>query len=534
MIAPALIPMRPGDRVKTDRRGARKLAELLRADLLTAVHPPTIDQEAVRDLCRAREDAVADRTRARHRLSKLLLRRGIAYDGRNWTLRHRRWLLTLRFEHPAAQATFDDYLRALEGVEERLRTLEQELAACAASDDYREAVGLLRCFRGVDTVTALTVLAELGDVTRFGSARQLMSYLGLTPSEHSSGARQRRGPITKTGNSHVRRILVESAWHYCHPPRVGAVLRKRREGQPGWAVVLADRAQARLHRRHRRLAAHGKPSVVANVAVARELAGCCGGCAVHPCGSGARRRQPAMLAALPRGRRRRIRGPRLHAPLESPPHRSRDRAAHLCRAPRLRLRAAPHRLGARACPFHRLRRAQTLRAEPPRPVAPRHQAPAALRAPRARRPAAYRREEAGPHPRRRRAPRARPLRRDPAHPRPRLPAHRVDDHSRYAYVAVLPDERGPSCAAFLEQALAAFGRRGVRGRGVLTDNAKAYTVSRDFRRMAAAAGVELRHTRPYRPQTKWDEGRSPPRGGYSSTNRCGLGRPKMRLRRSQR
>ena len=119
----------------------------------------------------------------------------------------------------------------------------------------------------------MTVLAELGDVTRFGSARQLMSYLGLTPSEYSSGARQRRGPITKTGNSHVRRILVESAWHYRHPPRVGAALRKRREGQPGWAVVLADRAQARLYRRHRRLAAHGKPSVVANVAVARELAG---------------------------------------------------------------------------------------------------------------------------------------------------------------------------------------------------------------------------------------------------------------------
>ena len=274
VIAPSLIPRRPGDRVKTDRRDARKLAELLRADLLTAVHPPTPDQEAVRDLCRAREDAVADRTRARHRLAKLLLRRGIAYDGRNWTLRHRRWLLTLRFEHPAAQATFDDYLRALEGVEERLRALEGELAREAASEAYREAVGLLRCFRGIDTVTALTVLAELGDITRFGSARQLMAYLGLTPSEHSSGARQRRGPITKTGNAHVRRLLVESAWHYRHPPRVGAALRKRREGQPGWAVALADRAQARLHRRQRRLSAHGKPSVVANVAVARELAGC--------------------------------------------------------------------------------------------------------------------------------------------------------------------------------------------------------------------------------------------------------------------
>ena len=222
VIAPALIPRRPGDRVKTDRRDARKLAELLRADLLTAVHPPTIDQEAVRDLCRAREDAVTDRTRARHRLAKLLLRRGIAYDGRNWTLRHRRWLLTLRFEHPAAQATFDDYLRALEGVEERLRTLEQELAACAASADYREAVGLLRCFRGVDTVTALT--------------------------------------------------------------------------------VLADRAQARLYRRHRRLADHGKPSVVANVAVARELAGCRGRCCTTA-RSSTRRREATR--SIPQQRRRR-------------------------------------------------------------------------------------------------------------------------------------------------------------------------------------------------------------------------------------
>ena len=199
VIAPALIPRKPGDRVKTDRRDARKLAELLRAGLLTAVHPPSPEQEAVRDLCRAREDAVADRTRAQHRLAKLLIRQGIAYDGRRWTQAHRRWLLTLRFEHPAAQATFDDYLRAIEGLDERLRTLEQQLVACADSDDYREPAGLLRCFRGIDTVTAMTLLAELGDITRFGSARQLMAYLGLTPSESSSGARQHRGPITKTG-----------------------------------------------------------------------------------------------------------------------------------------------------------------------------------------------------------------------------------------------------------------------------------------------------------------------------------------------
>ena len=216
---------------------------------------------------------MADRTRARHRLAKLLIRQGIAYDGRRWTQAHRRWLLTLRFQHAAAQATFDDYLRALEGLDERLRTLEQQLATCADADDYHEPVGLLHCFRGIDTVTAMTLLAELGDNTRFGSARQLMAYLGLTPSESGSGARQHRGPSTKAGNSHVRRVLVESAWHYRHPPRVGAALRKRRAGQPGWAVALADRTQSRLHRRSRRLTAHGKPTPLANVAVARELVG---------------------------------------------------------------------------------------------------------------------------------------------------------------------------------------------------------------------------------------------------------------------
>ena len=174
---------------------------------------------------------------------------------------------------PPRRATFDDYLRALEGVEERLHTLEQPLTVGAARADYGEAVGLRCCFRGVDTVTAMTVLAELGDITRFGRAPQLMSYLGLTPSESSSGARQRRGPITRTGNGHGRRVLVEAAWPDRHPPRVGAARRQRRIGQPGWAVAVADRAQQRLHRRYRRLVGHGKPATVANVAVARELAG---------------------------------------------------------------------------------------------------------------------------------------------------------------------------------------------------------------------------------------------------------------------
>ncbi|HJN93617.1 MAG TPA: IS110 family transposase [Dehalococcoidia bacterium] len=273
VIAPALIPQQPGNRVKTDRRDARQLARLLRADLLTAVHTPTPAQEAVRDLCRAREDAVEDRTRSRHRLSKFLLRLGIV-DGprQRWTQVYRRWLSTLRFDHAAAQATCDDYVRALDDLDDRVRTLDEQIALHADTDAYREAVGVLRCFHGVDTLTALTFLAELGDLTRFASARQLMSYLDLTPSEFSSGPRQRRGGITKAGNSHVRRILIEAAWHQRHRPGVGRRLQARRRGQPSWAVACADRAQKRLHRRYQGLITRGKPSTVAAVAIARELA----------------------------------------------------------------------------------------------------------------------------------------------------------------------------------------------------------------------------------------------------------------------
>jgi transposase len=274
VIAPALIPQRAGDRVKTDRRDADKLARLLRADLLTAVHPPTPEQEAVRDLCRAREDLQADRKRNQHRLSKMLLRYGLSYTaGRAWTLGYRRWLGTLRFEYPAAQAAFDDYLHAVDLADERLRALDAEIAAVADGEAYREAVGILRCFHGIETYTALAVLAELGDITRFPSARALMAFLGLTPSEHSSGEHRRRGSITKAGNTHARRLLVESAWHQRHVPRVGQRLRQRRVGQPQWAVGIADRAHARLHRRYRHLLVTGKPASKAATAVARELAG---------------------------------------------------------------------------------------------------------------------------------------------------------------------------------------------------------------------------------------------------------------------
>lgn len=274
VVAPSLIPFAPGDRIKTDRRDARKLAELLRAGLLSEVHPPSEEDEAVRDLCRCREDVQQDLTRSRHRLGKFLLRKGLRYGlGRAWTQRHRRWLWSLELEHRAAQATLQEYLLSIEQLEVRLRELDATIGEIAESEPYCERVGWLRCFRGIDTLSAMVILAELHDFRRFTSARQLMSYLGLVPSEHSSGESIHRGSITKTGNRRVRRILIEAAWHYRHPPRVGVALRKRREGQPAQVIAMADRAMRRLHRRYWKLLSTNKPPQKVVTAVARELAG---------------------------------------------------------------------------------------------------------------------------------------------------------------------------------------------------------------------------------------------------------------------
>jgi transposase len=275
VIAPSLTPRKPGERVKTDRRDARKLAELLAGGLLTEVHPPTPEDEAVRDLCRAREDAKQDLTRSRHRLAKFLLRRGLVFGrGRKaWTHAHAQWLRGLRLEHPADQATFDDYNLALDQIEVRLRVLDAQLAAWAKSEPYAGPVAWLRCFRGIDTTTALGLVTELHDFRRFRRARQLMAYLGMVPSEDSSGERTRRGAITKAGNSHARRLLIEAAWHYRHRPWVGPELRHRREGQPARVIAIADRAQQRLCRRHQRMTARGKTPNKITVAIARELAG---------------------------------------------------------------------------------------------------------------------------------------------------------------------------------------------------------------------------------------------------------------------
>lgn len=274
VVAPSLIPRKPGDRIKTDRRDARKLAELLRAGLLTEVHAPTVEDEAVRDLCRAREDAHEDLVRCRHRVSKMLLRRGWIWNGskKAWGQGHRLWLRSLRFEQPADQVVFDNYLQAIDQVEQRLRVLEQHIEAVSQQPAYAEATGALRCFRGIDTLTAMGLVAELHDFMRFDSARGLMAFLGLVPSEFSSADSERRGAITKAGNRHARRLLIEAAWHYRHQPNPQG-LKRRRQGQPAEVIALADKAMYRLNRRFHRMLAKGKPAGKTVVAVARELSG---------------------------------------------------------------------------------------------------------------------------------------------------------------------------------------------------------------------------------------------------------------------
>jgi transposase len=260
--------------VKTDRRDARKLVRLYRADELTAIHILSEKEEAVRNLTRCREDAKQDLRRARHRLEKMLLRCARIYaDGRMWTQRHLLWLRGLRWEHSADQVVFDDYMRAIEVLADRIAALDIQILTRATEEPYKKPVGWLRCFYGVDTVTALTILAELGDVRRFAKPTDLMGFVGIVPSEWSSGDSHRRGALTKTGNAHVRRVLIEAAWHYRHRPSIGPTLRRRREGQPGWAITIADRAHARLHKRFWALLARGKPQNKVVVAVARELVG---------------------------------------------------------------------------------------------------------------------------------------------------------------------------------------------------------------------------------------------------------------------
>jgi len=274
VVAPSLTPRRPGERIKTDSRDAKKLVRLFRAGELTPVHVPDEAEEGVRDLVRCREAVRREVIRWRHRVLKLLFRHGRGYvGGKNWTQAHWRWIRSQRFDQAPLQRAFEATLFALEQAMARQAELERELAALAADAPYREPVGRLRCFRGIDTLSAMVLLAEIVDFRRFGRAREFMAYLGAVPSEYSSGDAHRRGALTKAGNQHARRILIEAAWHYRHRPALVGRLRRRSEGQPPEARHHAWRAQQRLHRRYRHLLRQGKRPPVAVVAVARELAG---------------------------------------------------------------------------------------------------------------------------------------------------------------------------------------------------------------------------------------------------------------------
>ncbi len=274
VIAPALTPIRPGDRVKTNRRDAEKLARLYRAGELTAIRVPTRAEEAARDLVRAREDTLADRLRARHRLNKFLLRHGRAHhETKAWGVAHRAWLQAQRFDTPLVQQTFEAYLRAVDEAEARLDSLTHQVLDIAQLAPYRLPVQYLRCLKGIDTLSALTLLVETQEFRRFADAPAYMSFTGLVCTEASTGDQVRRGPITKTGNAHLRRILVEAAWHYRHRNTTGPALVQRRRGCPPEVLRIARKAQDRLHRKFWRLTSRSKLTQVAAVAVARELAG---------------------------------------------------------------------------------------------------------------------------------------------------------------------------------------------------------------------------------------------------------------------
>jgi len=275
VIAPSLTPQKPGDRVKTDRRDAEKLARYFRSGELTEVRVPSVEEEAARDLVRAREDALEDQSRARHRLTKFMLRQGRVYrNGKAWTQKHRRWIQQQRFEVTMYTQTYHAYVRALEECEARLKSIETDVLALGRQPAYAGIVNALGCFKGIAPLTALTLAVETQDFKRFGRAASYMGYTGLVSSESSSGEKIRRGAITRSGNGRLRRVLVEAAWHARHKvTAVGEGLRKRREGCQTRVVNLARRAEERLHRRYWHLVNRGKSPQVAVVACARELAG---------------------------------------------------------------------------------------------------------------------------------------------------------------------------------------------------------------------------------------------------------------------
>jgi transposase len=274
VVAPSLIPKKPGDRVKTDRRDAVQLSRLARSGDLTAVYVPKVGDEAIRDLTRAREDTISDLKDAKFRLKAFLLRQDIRYVGRaNWNPAHLRWLSEVVCQTPAQQIVFQEYVRAVNDHTERLQRLEQELQAHVKAWRLNPVVEALQALRGVQFTVAVTTVAEIGDLTRFDNPRELMKFLGLIPSEYTSAERRRQGSITKAGNSHARRVLVEGAWSYRYPAKVSRHLQLRLEKQPKRIQDISWKAQVRLCKRYRRLVARGKHANVVIVAIARELAG---------------------------------------------------------------------------------------------------------------------------------------------------------------------------------------------------------------------------------------------------------------------
>ena len=274
VIAPSLIPKRAGDRVKTDRRDCVRLAELCRAGELRAVWVPDPADEAIRDVARAREDAVNARTQARHQLKAFLLRHDVRYPRRtSWTKTFYRWLGTLSFDTGGAQTAFTEYWQAVSVADERVARLTTALACSIQGWRFEPVVKALQALRGIDQISAIGLVAEIGDIGRFAHPRQLMGYLGLVPAEHSSGERVVRGSITKTGNAHARRLLIEAAWNYRFRPRVGYQAQRRAEDLPQAIRDMAWKAQLRLTARFARLHARGVHMNKVCVAVARELAG---------------------------------------------------------------------------------------------------------------------------------------------------------------------------------------------------------------------------------------------------------------------
>lgn len=275
VVAPSLIPRKAGERMKTDRRDALMLARLHRAGELTAVWVPDQEQEAIRDLTRAREDMKAIELKARQQLGAFLLRHGRIYqDGKSrWTQAHFRWLETVKFDSPVQQIVLQEYLDTVKAAQRRVAGLEAQMHEALAQWSLRPVVEALMALRGVSLITAMTTLAELGDITRFDSPRELMAYLGLVPSEHSSGGSRRQGSITRTGNGHVRRVLVEAAWNYRFAARKTRCIEKRAEKCSAAIQAIAWQAQKRLCGRYRALMEAGKAKQQVTTAVARELAG---------------------------------------------------------------------------------------------------------------------------------------------------------------------------------------------------------------------------------------------------------------------